>query len=34
MSLNALNEVFGIAQEYEDLVSIRDIEDEGTSRFI
>jgi hypothetical protein len=34
MALNALNAAFAIANDYEDLVLIRDIEDEGTNRFM
>ena len=34
MALNALNAAFGIANNYEDLVLIRDIEDEGTNIFM
>jgi hypothetical protein len=34
MALNALNAAFAIANNYEDLVLIRDLEDEGTNTFV
>ena len=34
MALNALNAALGMAQDYEDLVIIRDLEDESTNRFM
>jgi len=34
MTLNASNAAFGIAEEYEELVLIGDIEDEGTNRLM